>query len=242
MGKRIAILLYPYERGLCILFLFKEKKIEVMKVKEIIAPLKLSDVGCNEKIARLNDIFAAFSAEVYELYPMKVIQKFQKTNWIKTIETKYPCIHVWGFFVKSCSNECMIDKWDCCAWYKRALVEELYWVYEDDDQELDANSYALIDRKTIKFKFNPCVWDCFVVYSKALPYISSLDDEVNIPDELISLLRLYIRNEYALEGDNDINMSANYYSRFQQRLNKLKEMYSNSVKYVVPWALKRVWW
>ena len=73
-----------------------------------------------------------------------------------------------------------------------------------------------------------------VVYSRALPTITSLNDDINIPNELVSLLRTYIRSEYALESDNDINMSANYYSRFQTRLNKLRDMYSNSIKFVVP--------
>ena len=41
--------------------------------------------------------------------------------------------------------------------------------------------------------------------------------------------------QYVLgEGENDINMSANYYSRFQTRYKKLKEMFDNSVKYIVP--------
>jgi hypothetical protein len=32
-------------------------------------------------------------------------------------------------------------------------------------------------------------------------------------------------------------MSANYYSRFQTKLKRLKEMFDNNVKYIVPWAL-----
>lgn len=206
-------------------------------IKELIKPLSISDAGCEWKIARLNDIFASFNAEVYELYPMKVMQRFEKTNTITTIETHYPCVHVWWFFVKGCTNDCVLNKWDCCAWYKRALVEELYWVYETDDQQLDANSYAIVDINKVLFKFHPCVRDCLLVYSRWLEPIKSLDDIIDLPPEMISLLRTYIRSEYALESDNDINMSANYESRFQKRLNKLKEMYSNSVKYVVPWAL-----
>lgn len=206
-----------------------------MKVKDIIKPLNLSDVGCNEKIARLNDIFASFSAEIYDLYPMKVIQKFDKKETTTTITTNYPCIHIWGFFGKGCSTACSLDKWDCCAWFRRLLVEEMYWDY------LDANAYSLIDENTIKFRFAPGTSETMVVYSRALPTITSLNDDINIPNELVSLLRTYIRSEYALE-DSDLNSWANYYSRFQTRLNKLRDMYSNSIKFVVPWALQRVDW
>jgi hypothetical protein len=43
-----------------------------------------------------------------------------------------------------------------------------------------------------------------------------------------------MKSEYALEGESDINMSANYYSRFQTKLKRLKEMFDNNVKYIVP--------
>jgi hypothetical protein len=69
-----------------------------------------------------------------------------------------------------------------------------------------------------------------------------LEDDIDLPEEMISLLRLYIKEEYALEWDSDVNMSANYESKFQRKFNKLKEMYSNSVKFVVPWALRKVNW
>ena len=210
-------------------------------VNDLIKPLKLSDLGCERRLATLNDIFASFSAEVYELYPMKRMKVFDKTETITTISLEEDCVHVRWFFVESCSNDCMIDKWDCCAWYKRALVEELYWVYDWENQ-LDANSYALVDNRTILFKFNPCTCKCIVVYSRALPEIKDLNDIIDLPREMISLLRIYIREEYALESDSDVNMSANYEQKFQRKLKQLKEMYSNSVKYVVPWALRRVNW
>jgi hypothetical protein len=43
-----------------------------------------------------------------------------------------------------------------------------------------------------------------------------------------------MKSEYALESENDINMSANYYSRFQTKLKRLKEMYDNNIKFIVP--------
>jgi hypothetical protein len=36
-------------------------------------------------------------------------------------------------------------------------------------------------------------------YSRALPEITSLEDDIDLPEEMISLLRLYIKEEYALE-------------------------------------------
>ncbi len=231
------------------------KNKEGMKVSDIIAPLSLSDLWCTKRIARLNDIFASFSAEVYELYPMKRFKVFDKakTTRVITLNEKYPCIHVWWFYVESCSNDCMLDKWDCCAWYKKALVDEMYWVYDydptkEDDGEyewedwLDVNAYAILNRYKVLFRFHPCVGKCIMVYSRALPKINSLDDDIDLPEEMISLLRLYIKEEYALEWDSDVNMSANYESKFQRKLKQLKEMYSNSVKFVVPWALRRVNW
>jgi hypothetical protein len=61
-----------------------------------------------------------------------------------------------------------------------------------------------------------------------------MDDDVDIDRYTLSLLRLYMKSEYALENSSDINASANYYSKFQTKLKKLKEMYDNNIKYIVP--------
>lgn len=119
----------------------------------------------------------------------------------------------------------------------------MYW------DSLDVNSYAIVyddawdvtdkqDKFSDKviFKLPPWLTDAFIVYSKGFPMVHSLDDEVDIDRYTLSLLRLYMKSEYALE-DSDINASANYYSRFQTKLKRLKEMYDNSIKYIVPWAL-----
>jgi hypothetical protein len=73
-----------------------------------------------------------------------------------------------------------------------------------------------------------------IVYSKGFPKVTSLDQDIDIDRYTLSLLRLYMKSEYALEDATDINMSANYYSRFQTKLKRLKEMFDNSVKYIVP--------
>ena len=123
-------------------------------------------------------------------------------------------------------------------------MEEMYWdnldqnsyaiVYDDagdDDDNLDEFSDKII------FKLPKWLTDAFVVYSKGFPKVKSLDDDIDIDRYTLSLLRLYMKSEYALDGENDINMSANYLSRFQTKLKRYKEMYDNNIKYIVPWAL-----
>ena len=214
-----------------------------MKVKDIYAGTNITDSWCESKLARFSDILNSFAMEVYDFYPRKVLERFTPTNG--TYTTKYPIAKVWGFFAKWCNIWCSLDPKDCCAGYRRMLLEELYW----DIDVLDANSYSvtyddinlsddndkIID--TVRFKF-PCgADDVLIIYSKWFPKVTSLDDDIDIDRYTLSLLRLYMKSEYALEGESDINMSANYYSRFQTKLKRLKEMFDNNVKYIVPWAL-----
>lgn len=215
-----------------------------MKVKDIYKWTNITDSGCASKIARFNDILSSFAIEIFDFYPRKVIQRFAPADCKAQITTKYPIAKVWGFFGKWCSVWCSLDPKDCCAWYKRLLMEELYW------DNLDQNSYAIVyddngnpedanDEFSDKIMFILPKWvtDAFVVYSKWFPKVKSLDDDIDIDRYTLSLLRLYMKSEYALESENDINMSANYYSRFQTKLKRLKEMYDNNIKYMVPWAL-----
>ena len=212
-----------------------------MKVKDIYSWTNITDSGCESKIARFNDILSSFAIEVFDFYPRKVMERFTPTGWSYT--TKYPIAKVRGFFGKGCNVGCSLDPKDCCAWYRRLLMEELYW---DAREDLDANSYSIVfdNNKeweeivdTVNFKL-PCkVDDVMIIYSKWFPKVTSLDQDIDIDRYTLSLLRLYMKSEYALESENDINMSANYYSRFQTKLKRLKEMFDNSVKYIVPWAL-----
>ena len=121
-------------------------------------------------------------------------------------------------------------------------MEELYW----DIDVLDANSYSIVydnDKKdeeivdTVRFKLPCWVDDVLIIYSKWFPKVTSLEQDIDIDRYTLSLLRLYMKSEYALESESDINASANYYSRFQTKLKRLKEMFDNSVKYIIPWAL-----
>lgn len=214
-----------------------------MKVKDIYSWTNITDSGCDSKISRFNDILSSFAMEVYDFYPRKVLERFTPADW--TYTTKYPIAKVWGFFWKWCNTWCSLDPKDCCAWYRRLLLEELYW----DIDVLDANSYSvtydninpsddndkIID--TVRFKLPCWVDDVLIVYSKGFPKVTSLDQDIDIDRYTLSLLRLYMKSEYALEWQSDINASANYYSRFQTKLKKLKEMFDNSIKYVVPGAL-----
>jgi len=212
-----------------------------MKVKDIYSWTNITDSGCESKIARFNDILSSFAIEVFDFYPRKVMERFTPVDG--TYTTKYPIAKVRGFFGKGCKIWCSLDPKDCCAWYKRLLMEELYW---DSLSDLDANSYSIVfdnDKEweqvidTINFKL-PCgTDDVLIIYSKWFPKVTSLDQDIDIDRYTLSLLRLYMKSEYALEGESDINMSANYYSRFQTKLKRLKEMFDNSLKYIVPWAL-----
>ena len=124
-----------------------------------------------------------------------------------------------------------MDPKDCCAGYRRLLMEEMYW------DNLDRNSYSIVGDNKVNVLLPSGLTDAFIVYSKWFDTVTSMNDDVDIDRYTLSLLRLYMKSEYALESESDINMSANYLSRFQTKLKKLKEMYDNNIKYIVPWAL-----
>lgn len=203
-----------------------------MKVKDIYSWTNITDSGCDSKISRFNDILSSFAVEIYDFYPRKVIERFAVAECKMKFTPTQPIAKVWGFFWKWCHVQCSLDPKDCCAWYRRLLIEELYW------NNLDQNSYS-IDYENNEISLILPAWttDAFVVYSKAFPTVTSLNDDIDIDRYTLSLLRLYMKAEYALEGDNDINMSANYRSLFQTKLKRYKEMFDNNVKYIVPWAL-----
>lgn len=203
-----------------------------MKVKDIYSWTNITDSGCDSKISRFNDILSSFAVEIYDFYPRKVIERFSVANCKMKFTPTYPIAKVWGFFWKGCQVQCSLDPKDCCAWYKRLLIEELYW------NNLDQNSYS-VDYENNEISLILPAWtnDAFVVYSKAFPTVTSLNDDIDIDRYTLSLLRLYMKAEYALESDNDINMSANYRSLFQTKLKRYKEMFDNNIKYIVPWAL-----
>lgn len=203
-----------------------------MKVKDIYSWTNITDSGCDSKISRFNDILSSFAVEIYDFYPRKVIERFAVANCKMKFTPTQPIAKVWGFFWKGCQVQCSLDPKDCCAWYKRLLIEELYW------NNLDQNSYS-INYETNEISLILPAWtnDAFVVYSKAFPTVTSLNDDIEIDRYTLSLLRLYMKAEYALESDNDINMSANYRSLFQTKLKRYKEMFDNNIKYIVPWAL-----
>lgn len=203
-----------------------------MKVKDIYSWTNITDSGCDSKISRFNDILSSFAMEVFDFYPRKIIERFAPAECKAKITTTYPIAKVWGFFGKGCKVWCSMDPKDCCAWFRRLLMEELYW------DNLDRNSYSVnYSTNEISMLLPAGVNDAFVVYSKGFPTVTSMEDDIDIDPYTLSLLRLYMKSEYALESDNDINMSANYYSRFQTKLKRLKEMFDNNIKYIVPWAL-----
>ena len=201
-------------------------------VEDIYKRANVTDSWCQSKIARFNDILSSFAVEIYDFYPRKVIERFAVAECKMKFTPTYPIAKIWGFFGKGCKVMCSLDPKDCCAGYKRLLIEELYW------NNLDNNSYS-IDYSTNEISLILPAWttDAFVVYSKWFNEVKKLDDIIDIDKYTLSLLTLYMKSEYALESDNDVNMSANYYSRFQTKLKNLKAMFDNNIKYIVPWAL-----
>lgn len=202
-----------------------------VKVKDIYLWTNITDSGCKSKVERFQDILTSFSVEIYDFYPRKVIERFAVADCKAQITTTHPIAKVWGFFGKWCNTWCSMDPKDCCAGYRRLLMEEMYW------DNLDQNSYSVVWDNKVNVLLPKGLSDAFIVYSKWFEEVKSLDDEIEIDKYTLSLLRLYMKSEYALESSNDINMSANYYSRFQTKLKILKAMFDNNVKYIVPWAL-----
>lgn len=202
-----------------------------ISVEKIYSWTNITDSGCDSKISRFNDILSSFAIEVYDLYPRKIIERFAVADCKAQITTTYPIAKVRGFFWKGCNTGCSLDPKDCCAWYRRLLMEELYW------DNLDQNSYSVVDTNKVNVLLPKGLTDAFIVYSKWFEEVTSLKSTIDIDPYTLSLLRLYMKAEYALESDNDVNASANYRSLFNSKLKTLKAMYDNNIKYVVPWAL-----
>lgn len=200
-------------------------------VKDLYKWTSISDSWCDSKIARVNDMLSMFAVEIYDLYPMKITERFAPADCKAKITTSYPIVKVFGFYWKGCHIWCSEDPKDCCAWFKKLLMEELYW------DNLDQNSYAVTWDKEVTVKLPKGMTDWFIVYARGFPEVESLTDEIEMNPQLLALFRLYMKSEYSLEWDNDINMSANYTSKFNTQLKKLKEMYMNMPKYFAPWAL-----
>lgn len=200
-------------------------------VREILSWTNINDSWCKSKLDRFSNLLSWFAIEVYDLYPQKVIERFSPAICKAQLQTKNPIAKVWGFFWKWCNTSCVEEAGGCCAGFKKLLMTELYW------DNLDQNSYSWKYPNIVTMKLPEGLTDAFIVYSKWFPKVTSMNDEIDIDPYMARLLRLYMKAEYALESDNDVNMSANYRSLFQTELKKLQEMYMNSIKYIFPWAL-----
>lgn len=196
-------------------------------VKQIYKWTNISDSGCQSKIDRFNDLLSSFSWEIFDLYPMKTIERFAPATCKSQLETKHPIAKVWWFYGKWCNVMCAINPQDCCAGYKRLLMEEMYW------DNLDQNSYSIVWDNLVNMKLPEWLTDAFIVYSRWFEQVESMDDEVDMDRNILSLFRLYMKSEYAIEN-SDLNAWANYRSLFQTKLKRLKEMYDNNVKWIAP--------
>lgn len=198
-------------------------------VKDLYKWTSISDSWCDSKIARVNDMLSLFALKIYNLYPQKIIERFAPADCKAKITTSYPIVKVFGFFGKGCQIWCSEDPKDCCAWFKKLLMEELYW------DNLDQNSYAVTWDKEVTVKLPKWMSDWFIVYARWFDKVETLDDEIEMNPQLLALFRLFMEWWYA--NKSDINMAANYKSEFNTLLKELKEMYTNMPKYFAPWAL-----
>ncbi len=199
--------------------------------KDLFKGTSISDSWCDSKIARINDMLSMFAVEIYDLYPQKITERFAPADCKAKITTSYPIVKVFWFYWKGCQIWCSEDPKDCCAWFRRLLMEELYW------DNLDQNSYAITWDNEVTVKLPKWMSDWFITYAKWFPEVTSLDDVIEMRKEILALFRLYMKSEYSLDWDNDINMAANYTSKFNTQLKKIKDMYANVPKYFAPWAL-----
>lgn len=200
-------------------------------VKDLYKWTSISDSWCDSKIARVNDMLSMFALEIYDLYPQKIIERFEPASCKAKITTTYPIVKVFGFYWTGCHIWCSEDPKDCCWKFRKLLMEEMYW------DNLDQNSYAVTWDKEVTVKLPQWMTDWFIVYSRWFEPVTSLNSTITMNPQMLALFRLYMKSEYSLEWDNDVNMSANYTSKFNTQLKKLKDMYANVPKYFLPWAL-----
>ena len=131
-----------------------------MKVKDIYSWTNITDSGCDSKISRFNDILSSFAMEIYDFYPRKVIERFAVADCKAQVTTTHPIAKVRGFFWKGCTVWCSMDPKDCCAGFRRLLMEEMYW------DNLDRNSYSIVGDNKVDVLLPSGLTDAFIVYSK----------------------------------------------------------------------------
>lgn len=218
-------------------------------ISDLIKPLNLSDTWCESKIARINDILAAFSIQCYDLYTMKYSEIFNAQNCTVEILTKYPIVRVRWFLGCGC-NWCSIKPMDCCEWWAHLLVNQWfpkqldknsYWWEPEDTANREVDDEGERNGKTkwwrIELNLTWSITKWIVIYSRWFPQITKMSDTIEIDPVTLSLLRMYIRMEYTLETNNDITMYSYYVKRIEARIEQINKAMGNHIQFVTPgWA------
>lgn len=200
-----------------------------IKVKDILKACNISDSWCETKLARLNDILSMFTATAFELYPLKHAQGFDFTNCETVIDTKYPIARVWWFVTNCKCAGCSMKPLDCCEWWSKLLINQ--WFYD----ELDNNMYAVdYENNKVKVKTSISQWRWILIYSRALPIVTSLDEEIEIDRYTLALLRQFIKMDYALDAQNDTTLNKYYSNRLESRIEAVNKLFANHILFVQP--------
>lgn len=201
-------------------------------IQEIIAPLNLSDSWCATKIERLNDIFTNFAIEMQDCPLLRVSEKFNWTECETRIQTRYPITKIYWFYVDKCTGGCTLDTNDCCWNYKRLLVER------GNGSGLPNNHYSFEPENVVNLNTTSSIWEGLLIYNRGFKTFYSMKDTIEIDKYTLSLLRLYIKTEYALEWDNDVSTYSYYENKFTKRLEKVKAMLGNQLMFIQPWGVQ----
>ena len=203
-----------------------------ISVKDILKPCNISDSWCESKLARFNDILSMFTATAFELYTLKHAEGFNFNSCDTVIDTKYPIARVWWFVTNCKCAGCSMKPLDCCEWWSKLLVNQ--WFFD----ELDKNMYA-VDYENNKIKLNTTIsqWRWILIYTRAFPIVTSLDDEIEIDRYTLALLRQFIKMDYALDAQNDTTLNKYYSNRLESRIEAVNKMFANHILFVQPgWA------
>lgn len=194
-----------------------------ISIKDILRPCNISDSWCESKVMRINDILSSFALQCYDCYTMKQSQWFNFTDCETTFETEYPIARVWGFVANCACPWCKIQPLDCCEWWSRLIINQWrLW-------ELDKNMYAIEFPNKVHIRTSANSWRWILIYSRGFPEITTLSDTIELDAYTLSLLRLYIKMEYALEADNDATLASLYSTKFKNRLDQINKAFGNHI-------------
>ena len=82
----------------------------------------------------------------------------------------------------------------------------------------------------VKVKTSISQWRWILIYSRALPIVTSLDEEIDIDRYTLALLRQFIKMDYALDAQNDTTLNKYYSNRLESRIEAVNKMFANNIQ------------